>query len=111
MDYNNSKKVMNSLESCKVLTSPRWEVKRKLNKYPSKRWGHTAVLYGNNLVIFGGKTGKTKEPVYSINCDTFECENMDGGETPVIRESHSCSLINDKMIIFGGCQSQKVTNF
>lgn len=67
---------MKSLESCKVITSPRWEAKNKLCKYPSRRWGHSAVLHGRNLVIFGGKTGKTKEPIYVINCDTFEGETI-----------------------------------
>ena len=67
---------MKCVETCKVISSPRWEIKEKLSKYPSRRWGHSAVLQGKKLVIFGGKTGKTKEPVYRIDCETFEADTI-----------------------------------
>lgn len=38
----------------------KWEIKPKLQKYPSKRWGHSGVIYSNKLVIYGGSTGKHK---------------------------------------------------
>lgn len=54
-----------------VFRSPKWEIKPKLHRYPPKRWGHTGVLIKNKLYIYGGKTGRLKEPLYEFDCDTF----------------------------------------
>lgn len=54
-----------------VFRNPIWEIRPKLQRYPTKRWGHTATLNKNKLYIYGGKTDKTKEPIYELDCDTF----------------------------------------
>lgn len=51
-----------------VLRSPKWEIKTKGHRYPTKRWGHTAVLNKSKLWLYGGKTGKLKEPLYELDC-------------------------------------------
>ena len=61
-------------------------------------------------MIFGGKTGKAKEPVYRIDCETFEADLIEAADGPTVRESHSSSLIGDEMIVWGGCQNQQVRN-
>lgn len=47
-----------------VFVNSKWELKPKLHRYPTKRWGHTSAISKNKLYIYGGKTGKVKEPLY-----------------------------------------------
>lgn len=65
-----------------VFKSPKWEVKPKLHRYPTKRWGHTAVINKNKLYIYGGKTGRQKEPIYELDCDTLESTILDVTDFP-----------------------------
>lgn len=88
--------------------SPMWDLKPKLHRYPSKRWGHSGTVFKNKLYIYGGKTGKLKEPIYEIDLDTYECSILDVNGFPDSRESHSCTLIKDKLFIWGGCRQEKV---
>lgn len=91
-----------------VFRNPLWEIKQKLQRYPTKRWGHTATINKNKLYIYGGKTGKAKEPIYELDLDTLESQIFDLNGFPEARESHSCALIKDKLIIWGGCRQEKV---
>lgn len=68
---------MKSESAQTIFKSPKWEVKPKLHRYPTKRWGHTSVINKNKIYIYGGKTGKLKEPIYEIDCDTFESQIID----------------------------------
>lgn len=53
----------------------KWQLKHKQQqKYPTKRWGHTATILSGYLYIFGGKITRTRDPIYRFNCETFECE-------------------------------------
>ena len=88
---------------------PKWDLKPRLQRYPTRRWGHTAVIKNKKVYIYGGKTGKSKEPLYEIDCDTLECRTIDLQGAPESRESHSCSIVGDKMLIWGGCRQEKVS--
>lgn len=90
---------------------PKWELKPRLQRYPTKRWGHTSVINQKKLYIYGGKTGKSKEPLYEIDCDTLECRTYELQSSPEGRESHSCSLVRDKLYVWGGCRQEKVIIF
>lgn len=94
-----------------IYRNPKFEIKPKLHRYPPKRWGHTAVLNANKLYIYGGKTGKLKEPLYELDCDTFQSHIHEISGFPESRESHSCSLIKGKLLIWGGCRQEKVLHF
>ena len=54
-----------------VIGTPKWEPRPKLHRYPTKRWGHTGAISKNKLFIYGGKTGRSKEPLYEIDCESF----------------------------------------
>lgn len=51
---------MNKEHIANTFAKPLWQTKPKLHRYPTKRWGHTAVIMKNKLYIYGGKTGKAK---------------------------------------------------
>lgn len=40
----------------------------KGSSVPDKKMGHTAVLNKSKLWLYGGKTGKLKEPLYELDC-------------------------------------------
>ena len=94
-----------------MFAKPVWEAKPKLHRYPTKRWGHTAVVIKNKLYIYGGKTGKGKEPLYEIDCETYEAHILESTGLPQSRESHSCTAIKNKLVIWGGCYQNKVKKF
>jgi hypothetical protein len=67
--------MQNSLTG-KEFNGLKWEIRPKMTKYPSKRWGHTATIFNKKLYIYGGNLPKAKEPIYRINCENFECEQL-----------------------------------
>lgn len=102
---------MNSETPETLFPNAKWELKPKLHRYPTKRWGHTATLLKNKIYIYGGKTGKSKESLYELDCDTLESHILDAGALSESRESHSCSAVKDKLYFFGGCSQNKVRPF
>jgi hypothetical protein len=63
--------MQNSLTG-KEFNGLKWDFRPKMPKYPSKRWGHTAIIYNKMLYIYGGNLQKAKDPIYRINCENFE---------------------------------------
>ena len=75
------------------------------SEHPSKRWGHSAILYNNNMIIFGGRhLKKSLSNIYSLDFSSFTWTKMEPiGITPLARDSHTAVLYNNSdMIIFGG---------
>ena len=75
------------------------------SEHPSKRWGHSAILHNNNMIIFGGRhLQRSLSNVYSLNFSSLTWSKMEPiGIIPLARDSHSAVLYNNTdMIIFGG---------
>jgi hypothetical protein len=68
---------MKASTTSNVNFKPKWEIKTKLQRFPTRRWGHTSILKNKKLIIYGGKTGRPKEPLYQIDCDTLESQILD----------------------------------
>ena len=74
-------------------------------EHPSKRWGHSAILYHNSMIIFGGRhLQRSLSNVYSLDFSTLTWSKMEPiGPIPLARDSHTAVLYNNtNMIIFGG---------
>ena len=75
------------------------------SEHPSKRWGHSAILYNNNMIIFGGRhLQRSLSNIYLLDFITFNWSKIEPeGNPPSGRDSHSAVLYNNyDMIIFGG---------
>ena len=91
----------------------RW-YRPKLNGIPPpSRYGHTGILAGSRIVIFGGR-GANKvhyrdlhalDPITMTWYQGPECGNAPSG-----RLNHSASLIRTKMFIFGGWNKESLFN-
>ena len=72
---------------------------------PTPRIGHTAVLYENKIVIFGGE-GPNKElfnEIFSYDLSTSTWSKIQSvGSLPAPRSYHTACINQDNMIIFGG---------
>lgn len=88
------------------LVSKTWNKIDTIGDTPSPREGHSGVaLYDRYFFIFGGWDGKN---IFQ-NCYLFDyvtskwkiIEYIPGTE-PLPRESHSCTLVNDYIYLFGG---------
>ena len=74
-------------------------------EHPSKRWGHSAVLYNNSMIIFGGRhSQRILSNIYSLDFATLSWTKIDPySKAPQARDSHSAVIYNNSdMIIFGG---------
>ena len=72
---------------------------------PSKRFGHSMVVIGDDIYIFGGFYGSYKNDLYRIttsgSCEKITLTGSDDNK-PSSREYHSMVVIDNNMYIFGG---------
>ena len=96
------------------LNGSRW-VKPKIEGTPPKpRYGHTAVLAGSRILIFGGK-GSGKKVYRDLHAlDPVKMtwyQGPDGAGAPVARFGHSSTLVGgNKMFVFGGWNGKNYFN-
>ncbi|KYQ88433.1 hypothetical protein DLAC_11137 [Tieghemostelium lacteum] len=75
---------------------------------PSPRWGHTACVYNDQMLIFGGMNDFSFfSSVISFSFKTKEWCQLEVVDTlinpvPHGRQYHSAAIVNDKMYVFGG---------
>jgi len=74
---------------------------------PCPRAGHSAIVFGDSMVIFGGKDseGNKLNDIWIFNFSTYqwECiELSDNDLKPLPRSGHSACLYKDMMLIIGG---------
>ena len=56
------------------------------------------------MIIFGGEYTYDLNDIFVFNLDTFKwSEIIPFGEKPKPRRFHSSVMVNDTMIIYGGC--------
>jgi hypothetical protein len=75
------------------------------SEHPSKRWGHSVILYNKSMIIFGGRhLQRSLSNIYSLDFTTLTWAKIDPNcNPPPARDSHSAVLYNNSdMIIFGG---------
>lgn len=95
---------------------------------PSPRFGHSAVLYEDNMIIFGGFDGNFGEScndVYFYSIGLILSSNFKSliylekqtwekktciGESPSPRHQHSAIIVGNMMYVFGGHNNKKPLN-
>ena len=81
--------------------------KKKYNgsEHPSKRWGHSVILFNKSMIIFGGRhLQRSLSNIYALDFTTLTWSKIEPcGNPPPARDSHSAIIYNNSdMIIFGG---------
>jgi hypothetical protein len=74
-------------------------------EHPSKRWGHSVILYNRSMIIFGGRhLQRSLSNIYSLDFTSLTWTKIEpNGTPPPARDSHSAVFYkNSDMIIFGG---------
>ncbi|KAK2964227.1 putative Host cell factor 1 [Blattamonas nauphoetae] len=71
---------------------------------PRARYRHTAVLHGNHMYIFGGKTDTDRmNDLWRFDFSQGVWKQLDPqGPLPPPREMHTAVVYQNKMIVFGG---------
>lgn len=76
---------------------------------PQPRSAHTAVVYKNEMYIFGGWNGyESLNDFYSLNLDTLQWRQINSADAPSKRRMHSAVVHKDKMYIFGGYDESRL---
>jgi N-acetylneuraminic acid mutarotase len=95
-----------------------WSKVASSGRIPPARAGHSAVLLGNKLYIYGGyNSNGTKffyfSDMYRLDIRSMEWEKVDNiiGPSPAEMSSHAATAIDEhKMIIFGGTKDNVFYN-
>ncbi|KAL1407174.1 hypothetical protein Q8F55_006590 [Vanrija albida] len=83
------------------------EITTPRDKHPPPRRAHTALLYRNFIVVFGGGNGQAAlNDLWAL--DVSDPEHLSWhewtthGDIPPKKGYHSANLVQDKMVVFGG---------
>lgn len=82
-----------------------WNTLVTTGQGPGPRDSHSAVVLGNNMIVFGGTSGSKKcNDLHILNFVTKEWTRPEcTGTPPSPRESHSATLVDDEeLVVFGG---------
>lgn len=82
-----------------------WTRPRISGTSPAARYGHTAVLAGARMVIFGGRGdgGVYFRDLHALDPNTMTWfQGPEGGAAPPGKMNHSATMIGSKMFVFGG---------
>ncbi|XP_076036415.1 kelch domain-containing protein 3 [Oratosquilla oratoria] len=85
----------------------RWKLvpcSQGLTEVPFQRYGHTAVVYGNLVYIWGGRNdSRACNVLYCFDTSTYLWSLPEvHGSIPEERDGHSACVIKDSMYIFAG---------
>lgn len=88
-----------------------WKFLETIGKQPIPRFGQSAIVYNDQMIIFGGKithdnfylSNTTSCNHYKLNLLNLKWKEVEGsGNKPLSRSNHSCIVYKNQMIIFGG---------
>lgn len=81
---------------------------------PGSRYGHTAVLAGPRIIIFGGKGPNEKvfKDIHALDPISLTWyQGPEGSGSPQARFGHSANLVlGSKMVVFGGSDGKEFFN-
>ncbi|CBZ50606.1 hypothetical protein NCLIV_010741 [Neospora caninum Liverpool] len=97
------------------LTKSQWlDLPRHRGTAPLPRYGHSAVLVGRRIIIFGGKgeRGQYFADLHALDTETLAWYQGPTGQPgcPSPRFGHSCNLNGTSMYIFGGAREKELKN-
>ena len=71
---------------------------------PKARAGHSAIVFGDSMVIFGGRDEEANKlnDIWVFNFTSYQWEEIHAYDPPVPRSGHSACLYKDMMLVFGG---------
>ncbi|KAL1139782.1 hypothetical protein AAG570_006759 [Ranatra chinensis] len=75
---------------------------------PYQRYGHSAVTYGKNIYIWGGRNDQVScNKLFCFDTETYlwSCPAT-SGSIPCSRDGHSACVIGHNMYIFGGFEEE-----
>jgi len=87
------------------LQNLRWsQVTASLRTVPRSRFGHTAVMYGHSMYVFGGWDGhETLQELFEYNASSNQWMQLQmRGQAPRARYRHTAVVCGDGMFTFGG---------
>ena len=101
MGKSSSKEEVIEEEHAHALT---WNQPERTGKGPSARNGHTTVLIGSRLFVFGGgdKADLLNE-LWVLDAHTGQwSQPPTTGESPPARSRHTCALADKRLFVWGG---------
>lgn len=88
------------------MNSSRWIKPKISGTPPTTRYGHSAVLAGSRIIVFGGKgpKGAVYRDLHALDPVTMTWyQGPEGGGAPTARFDHTANLVGGtKMFVFGG---------
>ncbi len=88
-----------------TFTSPKCTVKPGSSAITG-RYSHTATVWNQKLVVFGGWSGSRCNDLHVLDCSTWEWEEIKPRQSlssiPSGRAGHTATLFGDHLVIFGG---------
>lgn len=89
------------------LSSMKWSKLDCSGDVPSARKLHSGVVFGQVVVVFGGKYKKDYfNDVFELDVKNLKWKKMIVSNAPKARCGHSAVLDDDKMLIFGGMDAE-----
>lgn len=75
---------------------------------PYQRYGHTAVAYGSNIFVWGGRNDEAAcNVLFCFDTKTLQWSRPQvTGIIPAARDGHSACIINHCMYVFGGFEEE-----
>ncbi|KAJ0401043.1 hypothetical protein ATCC90586_004148 [Pythium insidiosum] len=79
---------------------------------PAARSGHSCTVVGNDVVIFGGSRGRSRQSsVHVLDSEAWHWKTVKvEGKPPSARTYHSAVAVGDSVVYFGGNDSKKSFN-
>lgn len=90
------------------LVEQQWKKLKVLSETPLARAFHSAVVYGDEVYIYGGEmNNKILGDFWALNLKHYRWRSVvTEGESPNHRSGHSAVVYENKMILFGGHTDQ-----